>query len=102
MTVQTGACTRLYLPAGSTLPATRGWLLGNFIILLGSVVVLVGLSVAYIYPKNVWINAGPVILGVFLKSVLGSRVGLTIPGKRTRRNPPSQARSRRRPLGVIN
>jgi CHASE2 domain-containing sensor protein len=53
----------------------RGWLLLNFVLLAGTVILLFWLS-AFLMEKHMWGNPGPVVIGVFIKSLLGSRVHL--------------------------
>ena len=48
-------------------------LLANLALLPLSVVVVVLLSAWALIPNNVWLNPGPIVIGMFLKSLLGSR-----------------------------
>lgn len=55
----------------------RGLLLFNFFILLLSILLLFRAS-AWLLQADYWNNPGPVLLGMFIKSLLASRKGLTV------------------------
>jgi len=51
----------------------RGWYLGNLLLALALAGSLVYCSAVWAAPKGLWINPGPVVLGVFVKSWLASK-----------------------------
>lgn len=58
----------------------RGLLLGNFAVLALLIFVFMSLAAGYFYPRNYWINPGPIILGVFVKFLISSRGHRDHPG----------------------
>ena len=50
----------------------RAWLMANFALMLGLVVLLAYLS-GWLLRSDLWVNPGPVIIGVFIKTILASR-----------------------------
>ncbi|MBK7237486.1 MAG: CHASE2 domain-containing protein [Sterolibacteriaceae bacterium] len=53
----------------------RGLLIGNLLLVAILVLVLVKLSAA-VFQFSLWVNPGPVIIGVFAKTLIASRAGL--------------------------
>ncbi len=53
----------------------RLWLLANFGMLFIAVAVVVLGAAVLFFPLNLWVNAGPIVLGVFVKALLASRGG---------------------------
>lgn len=47
----------------------RAWLIGNFALLVVSATTLVVLSALVFFPRSMWVNPGPIILGVFIYKI---------------------------------
>jgi CHASE2 domain-containing sensor protein len=50
----------------------RAWLAGNFLLVAALVIMLAYLS-GWLLRSDLWVNPGPVIIGVFIKTILASR-----------------------------
>jgi len=51
---------------------TRGLLLLNLAVFALLIVLFMSLAADYFYPRNYWVNPGPIILGVFVKFLIAS------------------------------
>ncbi len=53
--------------------AVRGLFVLNVGLLVALIAVCMTLATSYLYPYNLWVNPGPIILGVFVKFLLATR-----------------------------